>query len=183
MLNILRNVLEQFRQRKKESYIRNLVSNGLQLGANVQILDPFFIDPDHCFLISIGNNCTLAPNVRLIAHDASTKHYLGYTRIGKIEIGDNCFIGDSTIFLPNTRVGNNSIIGAGSLVNKNIPNDVVAVGNPAKVICPIDDYLGKIRLRAEQAGVLGEEYLIENISCDNRKRLLKLIADNEGYIV
>lgn len=183
MLNTFRIALSKIRRKKKENYINNLVKNGLQLGTNVQIMEPFFLDPDHCFLISIGSNCTLAPNVRLIAHDASTKRHLGYTRMGKITIGDNCFIGDSTIILPNADVGNNSIVGAGSIVNKNIPCEVVAAGNPAKVICSIHDYLEKIRKRAEQQGILGEEYLIENLTSENRQKLLALVADKEGYIV
>jgi len=59
--------------RKTRKYIDRLVENGLRLGKNVAIVDRFFLDPSHCFLISIGDNCTICPNVRLIAHDASTK--------------------------------------------------------------------------------------------------------------
>jgi len=58
---------------KREKHLRMLVNNGLRLGENIQFVDSYFIDPSHCFLISIGNNCTICPNVRLIAHDASTK--------------------------------------------------------------------------------------------------------------
>ena len=49
------------------------MQKGLKIGKNVEIIDTFFFDPSHCFLISIGDNCTICPNVRLIAHDASTK--------------------------------------------------------------------------------------------------------------
>lgn len=86
-----------FLKKKKESYLKKLIDRGLILGENVSIVDTFFFDPSHCFLISIGDNCTIAPRVRLIAHDASTKKFLGYTKIGRIDIGKNCFLGDSAI--------------------------------------------------------------------------------------
>ena len=110
------------------------MSKGLKLGKGVEIIDTFFFDPSHCYLISIGDNCTICPGVRLIAHDASTKKFLGYTKLGKIDIKENCFIGDSTIILPGVTIGPNSIIGAGSVVTKNIPPNVVAAGNPARVL-------------------------------------------------
>ncbi len=70
-----------YKNRKKKKYIETLVRNGLVLGQNVQIVDTFCFDPAHCFLISIGNNYIIAPNVHILAHNASTKLYLGYTKI------------------------------------------------------------------------------------------------------
>jgi maltose O-acetyltransferase len=94
-------------KKRRKSYLDRLIRNGLTLGKNVDIIETFFFDPSHCFLISIGDNCTICPNVRLIAHDASTKKILGYTKIGKIDIKENCFIGDSVIILPNVTVSPN----------------------------------------------------------------------------
>lgn len=182
MFNFLRRILSGLRKIKSESYLNGLIKNGLIIGANTSILEPFFFDPQHCFLISIGNNCTLAPNVRLIAHDASTKQYLGYTRIGKIKIHDNCFIGDSVIVLPNVSIGPNTIIGAGSVVNKNIPENVVAVGNPAKVICSLDDYKSKIKRVAKEKGVFGSEYLLNDITDARMKEMLSKLESGEGFI-
>lgn len=87
--------------------------NGLQIGQNVFINSGTFIDPSHCFLISIGNNVTISSKVHILAHDASTKRHLGYTKIGRVVIGDNCFIGACTMILPGTIIGENSIIGGG----------------------------------------------------------------------
>ena len=93
MYNWLVKKYYNFLKKKKNSYIKKLIDRGLVLGKNVSIIDTFFFDPSHCFLISIEDNCTICPNVRLIAHDASTKKILGYTKIGRIDIGKNCFIG------------------------------------------------------------------------------------------
>ena len=182
MFNLLRQVLAGVRQKKTESYLKNLIGKGLVIGENTSIMEPFFFDPQHCFLISIGKNCTLAPNVRLIAHDASTKRYLGYTRIGKITIHDNCFIGDSVIVLPNVTIGSNTIIGAGALVNKNIPENVVAAGNPVRVICSLQDYKSKMKNSAMKTGVYGDEYMLDNITNDRMKEMLSKLENGEGFI-
>jgi len=108
----IKKIYYLLQSKKRQNYINRLIANGLSLGRNVDIIDNFFFDPSHCFLISIGDNCTICPNVRLIAHDASTKKILGYTKIGEIDIKENCFTGDSAIVLPNVTIGPNSIIGA-----------------------------------------------------------------------
>lgn len=173
----------EFLDRKKASYIQKLVDRGLVLGRNVNIVDTFFFDPSHCFLISIGDNCTIAPGVRLIAHDASTKRFLGYTKIGKIHIGADCFIGDSVIVLPNVAIGQGSIIGAGSVVTRDIPSGMVAAGNPAKVICPVDQYLDKIRSIAQQKKIFDESYYIESLDNIKRNEILQSVEKSMGFIV
>jgi maltose O-acetyltransferase len=169
---------------KKKRYIDNLIKNGLKLGKDVCIVDTFFFDPSHCYLISIGDNCTICPNVRLIAHDASIKRHLGYTKFGKIDIRENCFIGDSTIILPNVTIGSNSIIGSGSVVTKSIPPNTVAAGNPAKVICSLKEYLSKIKSHIDKGKkVFTKTYLMENLDDNKRKELIEDVKDSIGFIV
>lgn len=109
------------------SQLQIAIENGLKIGSNCNIMDECIIDPGHSFLITIGNNVTLAPRVHILAHDASTKRHIGYTVIGKVNIGNNVFIGAGSIILPNTIIGDNVILGAGSVVKHNIPNNSVAV--------------------------------------------------------
>ena len=155
-------------KRKKKHYLQRLVQHGLKLGKNVEIIETFFFDPSHCFLITIGDNTTICPNVRLIAHDASTKKFLGYTKIGKIEIEERCFIGDSVTILPNVKIGSNSIIGAGSVVTRTIPDNSVAAGNPAKVIDSTDNYLKKMAEYGKAKKIFNKDYYIEKL--DEKKR-------------
>jgi maltose O-acetyltransferase len=183
MYNWLVKLYYEFLKKKKDSYIQKLVDKGLLLGENVNIVDTFFFDPSHCFLISIGDNCTIAPGVRLIAHDASTFQFLGYTKIGKIDIGADCFIGDSVIILPNVTIGSGSIIGAGSVVTKNVSPGMVVAGNPAKVICPVDQYLDKIRSIAQQKKIFDESYYIESLDKIKRDEILQSIEKSIGFIV
>ena len=183
MYNWLIKKYYEFLKKKKDSYIKKLIEKGLILGKNVSIIETFFFDPSHCFLISIGDNCIICPNVRLIAHDASTKLFLGYTKIGKIDIGDNCFIGDSVIVLPCVKIGSGSIIGASSIVTKDIPSGMVAVGNPARVICPVDEYLKKIKANAGEKKIFNEDYFIENLNKAKRDKILQSVDQSTGFII
>jgi maltose O-acetyltransferase len=175
------NLLVEYRKKRR---IQNLIQSGLKLGKNVLIVDTFVFDPSHCYLISIGDNCTICPDVRLIAHDASTKRHLGFTKFGKIDIRENCFIGDSTIILPNVTIGPNSIVGAGSIVTKTIPPNTVAAGNPARPICSLEAYLAKIRGMANGATkIFGREYWIENLDEAKRNELIAAVNERAGFIV
>lgn len=128
----------------KKSVVDRLRSNGAHVGENVTIYanTGTVIDYGHAFLISIGDSVTMS-NVTLLAHDASTKRLFGYSKVGKIIIGNNVFIGMKSIVLPNVRIGSNVIIGAGTLVCKDVPDNSVAVGNPVRVIGKYDDFVKK----------------------------------------
>jgi maltose O-acetyltransferase len=125
-------------------HIELLISKGLKIGRNVWIEENVSFDAGYPYLISVGNNCSISARVRLLAHDDSTYKYTGgYARIGKIEIKDNCFIGQDTTILPGVTIGPNVMIAAGSLVNKNIaPNSCVA-GVPARFYAKLDDLIEK----------------------------------------
>ena len=71
-----------------------------------------------------------------------------------ITVGDNVYIGTNTIILPGVTIGNDVIIGAGAIVSKNIPDNSVAVGVPAKVIKTADEYLDKIKMDSIHFGHL-----------------------------
>ena len=87
----------------------------------------------------VGKNINIEKGV----HDASTKIVLGYSKIGKVIIGDNVFIGAKSIVLPNVKIGNNVVIGAGTIVSKDIPDNSVVVGNPGKKIMDIETFKNK----------------------------------------
>lgn len=93
-------------------------------------------------MISIGDNVTITNSV-VLAHDASTKKELGYSKIGCVEIGSNVFIGYGCIILPGVKIGNKVIIGAGTVVSKDISDNTVVVGNPYKIIMSYDEYMRK----------------------------------------
>ncbi|AKB50204.1 Maltose O-acetyltransferase [Methanosarcina barkeri str. Wiesmoor] len=130
------------------AYVRIRVKNiilklKLVFGKNVFIGSNVVIDPGYHWLISIGNNSAITNGVTILSHDGSLSRHTGYTKIGKVSIGSNTFIGVKSIILPGVSIGNNVIIGAGSVVTKDIPDNSVAIGNPAVVVGSIKDYINK----------------------------------------
>lgn len=117
-----------------------LVQHGLRLGEKVDCFSWRGMDFQYPGLITIGNEVTIASGCRILAHDASIGYLTRSTRVGVVEIGDHCFIGADTTILPNVRIGAWSIIGAGSVVTKDIPPRCVAVGSPARVICTTEEF-------------------------------------------
>jgi len=156
---------------------------GLKVGNNFKRSNGVIIDPSHCWLISIGKNVTLAPRVHILAHDASTKFILNYTKIGHVVIGDNVFIGAESIVLPNITIGNNVILGAGSVVTKDIPSNGVYAGNPAKLICAISEYIEKNKGLMKNRPVYGEEYTLRrNITEEKKNIMITDLTDGIGYV-
>ena len=150
--------LKEFVYRLRGEYTtEKLVKMGLKVGQNFGRLNGVILDPSHCWLIEIGDNVTLAPRVHILCHDASTKLFLGYTKIGRVTIGDNVFIGAGTIILPGVTIGSNVVIGANSTVTHDIPENSVAVGSPARVIKSLDNYLAKEQERMQISRKYGEE--------------------------
>lgn len=162
--------------------IKILKKWGLTVGENLNIQNGVMIDNSHCWLISIGDNVTLAPRVHILAHDASTKNFIGYTKIGGVTIGNNVFIGANTTILPNVKIGDNVIVGANTLVSKDIHSNTVVAGNPAKVISDLESYLDKYNNISEEL-IFDESYTIrKNIDNIKKKKMKEKIKDNIGLV-
>ena len=132
--------------------LQALKEKGLKIGKNCSLISPgpnFGSEP---YLIEIGDNTTVSFDVAFVTHDAGTRVLRNLAKTekekqtviyGKIIIGKNCFIGCRSTILPGVKIGDNSIIGAGSVVNRDIPANSVAAGVPCKVICTLDEYKEK----------------------------------------
>lgn len=152
-----------------KKYVKYLKKIGIHfIGDKQQIkyIDPsVYFDGTDYSLIKLGDNVTISREVMLLTHDYSITSAL--CSLGKfinrnegelylkkeIIIGDNCFIGARASILPGTVIGNNSIIGAGTVVKGFIPSESVVIGNPCKIISHTNEYAEKILKK--------EEYFIE----------------------
>ena len=172
-MKIVRKILEYLRG--EPQHLGKLLKRGLQIGKDFKRMGGVIIDPSHCYHITIGDNVTLAPRVHILAHDTSTYVFFGKTRAANVTIGNDVFVGASSIILPGVHIGNRVIIGAGSIVTKDIPDNSVAVGNPAKVICSVDDYLAK-----EKAKMCPENTFV-GIDYNNPEDTAKAITAAEKY--
>lgn len=89
------------------------------------------------YLITIGNHVQITSGVRFFTHGASwvfRRQIPTFDCFGKILIKDNVYIGNCALILPGVTIGNNVVIGAGTIVTKSIPDNSIVVGNPGRVI-------------------------------------------------
>lgn len=114
------------------------------------------------WIISIGKNVHITNGVKFITHDGGTllfRKEIPDLEITKpITVGNDVYIGNDAIILPGVNIGNRVVIGAGAVVSKDIPDNSVAVGVPARVIKTADEYLEKLKRESLHVGDLsGEE--------------------------
>lgn len=156
--------------------IGELRDKGVVIGENCHIYGA--IDNGHEFLVSMGNNVTMASGSSILTYDGSTKKIVGYSRVGRVDIGDDVFIGAYAIILPNVKIGSRVVIGAGSVVTRDIPDNCVAVGNPARVIGTYDAYEEKTKKQMETLPVWNTFYPNKT---QEEKDEMKVTLQNSGY--
>lgn len=129
-----------------EDYYR---SKGAKIGEHVSLIEPvnFGSEP---YLITIGDYTSVSFDVALVTHDGAARVLRNLPNgnkeagiYGEIVIGTNCLIGCRATILPNVHIGDNTIVGAGSVVTHDLPANVVAAGNPCKVICTLEQYIDR----------------------------------------
>lgn len=163
--------------------IKKWKNMGLILGNNVNIEKGVSLDPSLPWLIEIGNNVTIAPDTLVLSHDGSTKMILGYSKVGCVKIGNNVFIGAKCVILPSTIIGDNVVVGAGSIVNGIIPDNVVIAGNPAKIICTIDEFKKKHKNYFDNKNKYDDNYKRKKITHNLKQKMKKeLLKSHGGYI-
>lgn len=115
------------------------------------------------YLVELADDVRLSFNVIFVTHDGGTwvfrdqKRYADVIRYGKIYVGEHTFVGARVIIMPGVTIGKRCVIGAGSVVTRDIPDNCVAVGVPAKVISTTEQYAEKCL--NEQRPYNKEEYL------------------------
>jgi maltose O-acetyltransferase len=130
------------------------------VGEGTEIRPPFYVDYGsyisigaRCFAnfglvaldvapITIGDDVQIGPNVQLLTPTHPVEPGLRRNKwesAKPITIGDNVWLGGGTIVLPGVTIGANTVVGAGAVVTRDLPADVVAVGNPARVVRTISD--------------------------------------------
>ena len=179
-MNYIKEIIYRLRG---EFTTEKLIKMGMKVGKSFKRLNGVILDPGHCWLIDIGDNVTMAPRVHILCHDASTKTFLGYTKIGRVTIGSNVFIGADTVVLPGVTIGDNVIVGANSTVTHDVPDNIVVAGSPAKIICSLEQYLEKEKQRMKEAPCYDDTYTLrKNVSMELRMKQKEELNGKIGYI-
>lgn len=157
--------------------ISNPIQYSRKIGVSVGEDCRFISMPDfgsEPYLIEIGNHVTVSADVAMITHDGGTwcvrdkEKYKGIFKYGKIIIKDNCFIGMRSIIMPGVTIGANSIVAAGAIVTKDVPENSVVAGIPAKVIKNTMEY-------AEEILNNMPKYNLDNYKINKKEELLRIL--------
>lgn len=167
----------------EEVWLKDCIRSGMKVGVGCSIQPGVVFDYSHCWLIEIGDYVTIAPEAYLLAHDASSKPFAGYTRIGKVVIGDHAFIGARAIIMPGVTVGRNAIVAAGSVVTKPVPADIVVGGNPAKPIGTVQQYAAKMAELVKTAPTFDVSHtLAARITPIQKERMSQELENQPGFV-
>jgi len=175
--------LRKLYHKMREDPVQALLDRGLRVGCNFCMMEEVKIDHSHCWHIVIGDDVTIAPRAHILAHDASTKLKLGYTRIGKVTIGSRVFIGAGVIILPGVTIGDDVVVGAGTIVTRDIVAGQVVAGNPAVVVCSTQEYLKRRQQELNEGPIFDSCYTLsegvdEVMKLEMNERMTKRI----GYV-
>ena len=176
-----RRLLQRLRGYPSRKWLQR---HGLELGRDVYIDEFAAFDHGFLWLISIGDEAVISAGARLIAHDGATKHWTGYIRVGRVDIGRRAYIGAHALVLPGVTVGENAIVGAGSVVCHDVQPDSIVAGNPAIEVGTLEQFtakhLGRIAERPAypRAGFSSYDY----VTAENMRRMCAELADGCGYV-
>ena len=115
--------------------------HGGKIGKGVFIGQEVLIDYDYCFLLEIGDGAVISARTIIEFHDSCLPNVLGEAKakIGRVKIGKRSYIGVNTVILPGVKIGDSAIVGACSLVIRDIPTEEVWGGIPARYICTVNE--------------------------------------------
>ncbi len=139
----MHRILQKLRLRygSQSTVIRTLRQMGVRIGERCRIYTTNF--GSEPWLIRIGDHVCISNDVTFVNHDLTwpfQDRYESLTSFGPIEIKDNCQIGVRVTILPHVTIGPNAIVGACSVVSKDVPPNTVVAGVPARPICTLEEY-------------------------------------------
>ena len=183
MFNLAGRLKARFEVARKKRRWDELRRMGMKIGKGVNMPMSTGIDRPHCFLISIGDNCGFGEECIILAHDAMPNEYINATKVGKVTIHESCHFGSRTVILPGVEVGPRSVVGSNSVVASDIPPNSVAAGNPAKVICTMDEYLARHRKAMEKAPLFPyNQYDHRYLTPERLQEMVERLEECPGYI-
>jgi acetyltransferase-like isoleucine patch superfamily enzyme len=114
--------------------------------------------------IEVGENLISATGSWILSHDSSLINHIDKVAVKKTIIGNNVFIGLNAIIMPGIKVGDGSIVGAGAVVTRDVQPYTIVVGNPAKFICTVDEYIEKVKTNSILVDPIRDTYSLHEFN-------------------
>lgn len=145
---IINRIRHHFDVYSSEKFINGLREKGIIVGDGCIFQEGCKVDMTRPSLVTIGINCFFSTGFTLLTHDYATFLFKNVWNeflpsSGCVTIGNNVYFGQKVTVLKGVSIGDNCVIGLGSIVTHSIPDNSVAVGTPAKVIGKTDEYFNK----------------------------------------
>ena len=137
-------MLNRFRRRRVaedvETTIDHLRSLGAKIGQGVFLAAEIFVETEWAPLLTIEDGVVIGRGSRMILHDSSLTNVAGGpTKVGRITLRKECYLGHYVTVLPGVEIGSHAIVGAASVVTKEVAPGSVVAGSPARHICTIEE--------------------------------------------
>ncbi len=158
---------------------------GVKIGHDNEVYTKRFVSSEP-YLITIGNHCQITEGVKIFTHGgpgAVRWKYPKFDCFGKVEIGDYVYLGNNSMIMPGVTIGDHVVVAAGSVVTKSIPSNVVVGGNPARIICDLDQYIEKnliYNLNSKGLPYTEKKKLLSNMESEKFIKKSFLVGGNDG---
>lgn len=188
---IVNKIKRRYALRNERAFVKYLRENGVRIGDGCHIGEPktVTIDITRPYLVEIGNMVRMNKGFTLLTHDFATSVLTNVygefiPSSGKVKIGNNVYFAQKCTVMKGVTIGDNCIIGYGSLVTRDIPSNSVVAGSPARVICTIEEYYEKRKIKSleeslELAREIARTQERRPIPADFREEFIFFVSGNE----
>ena len=171
MIGRIKNII-----RMLKGSFRCAIEEGLNCGKNVTVMGGanFGSEP---YLITLKDNVRISNDVMFITHDGGNwvfRHeepYIDVNHFGKIVVDEYSFIGARAVIMPGVHIGKHCVVAAGAVVTKNVPDNTVVAGVPAKAVSTTSEYAEKMKSR------MPENWDVAKYKANKREYLIKEIPN------
>lgn len=162
-----------------QQHVDQLIAQGMTVGREVFIADDAYLDPGFAWLISIGDQTTIGPGVTILAHDATPKLRTGYSAVARVAIGARVFVGANSLILPGVAIGDDAIVGAGTVVRRDVVAGTVVTGNPAQEVGTTEEHTAR-----HEAEIRQRPTYVLRAAPDKfeRRRIREELGAGRGYV-